>query len=199
MHLLVIGCHADDIDLGCAGSMLRFAEQGWDVSALIITDGAAGGVSMIREDEQYRAFSFLNQIKHDGICFFRLPDTKLTQHELIPLLEAHIVDRQPDLVMVNYEDDTHQDHRECALATRAAMRFDGNLLYYQTLTTRNFLPTIFIDITDHVATKTNMILAHESQCTRRGLVDHAMLNWSYNGGLSHTKYAEGFIPERLVY
>ncbi|HCL26946.1 MAG TPA: hypothetical protein DIC52_00735, partial [Candidatus Latescibacteria bacterium] len=44
MKILAIGAHPDDLEYGCAGTLIKHAQRGDDVFMMIITDGSAGGI-----------------------------------------------------------------------------------------------------------------------------------------------------------
>ena len=43
MNLLAIGSHPDDIEFGCAGTLMRYIGAGHNVYLLVLTSGASGG------------------------------------------------------------------------------------------------------------------------------------------------------------
>ena len=43
LRILAIGAHPDDIEIGCGGTLAKYAHLGHDVYLFIATDGAAGG------------------------------------------------------------------------------------------------------------------------------------------------------------
>lgn len=40
---LVIVAHPDDAEFGCAGTVARWADEGWEVTYVVLTDGSGGG------------------------------------------------------------------------------------------------------------------------------------------------------------
>ena len=46
---LVVAAHPDDIEFGCAGTVCRWVEEGWDVRYVIVTSGQKG-VQDARQD-----------------------------------------------------------------------------------------------------------------------------------------------------
>ena len=55
MKILAIGAHLYDLELGCAGTLIKHAQRGDDVYITIITDGSAGGEADVRSSEQLEA------------------------------------------------------------------------------------------------------------------------------------------------
>ena len=55
MKILAVGAHPDDIEAGCAGTLLKYAQQGHEIHLLVMTEGQQGGDALIRRDEQIRS------------------------------------------------------------------------------------------------------------------------------------------------
>jgi len=55
MNILAIGPHPDDIEIGCSGTLIKYAQQGHGVFLLIITKGEKGGDPETRHEEQLKA------------------------------------------------------------------------------------------------------------------------------------------------
>ena len=39
MKILAIGAHPDDIEVGCAGTLAKYAQHGHDIYLLVMTEG----------------------------------------------------------------------------------------------------------------------------------------------------------------
>ena len=59
MNVLAIGAHPDDLEYGCAGTLIQHAHRGDAVYLMIITDGDKGGDPELRHQEQLDAASEL--------------------------------------------------------------------------------------------------------------------------------------------
>ncbi|MBW1707510.1 MAG: PIG-L family deacetylase, partial [Deltaproteobacteria bacterium] len=55
MNILAIGPHPDDIEIGCGGTLIKYAQKGHSVFMLIITRGEMGGEAEVRHREQLDA------------------------------------------------------------------------------------------------------------------------------------------------
>ena len=55
MNILAIGGHPDDLEYGCAGTLIRHVQNGDDVFLMVITDGGKGGANDRRRLEQLDA------------------------------------------------------------------------------------------------------------------------------------------------
>ncbi len=108
----------------------------------------------------------------------------------------------PDFIFVQYEDDTHQDHRSLAKATISATRYVRNVLFYEGPTTQNFSPTVFVDIKETIDTKFAMLLAHQSQVQKTNIeglsiTDIVRSTAVFRGIQGRVQFAEAFVPLRL--
>jgi hypothetical protein len=52
MRLLAIGAHPDDIEFGCAGTLVQYSKKGNQVYLLVVADGGMGGDPQVRQREQ---------------------------------------------------------------------------------------------------------------------------------------------------
>ena len=109
---------------------------------------------------------------------------------------------RPSVVLVNYLDDTHQDHRNLARAVASATRYVRNVLYYEGPTTSNFVPPVFVDIAAVMQTKLAALEAHTSQICETNIegasiLDLARATATFRGVQGRVTLAEGFMPLRL--
>ena len=201
MKILAIGAHPDDIEIGCAGNLLKYADAGHDVYLLVMTLGEMGGEAEIRKEEQARSAEVM---KARGLFWGEYNDTQLAAHlnNMISDIEAVVKKIKPDFVFVNYGEDTHQDHRALSKAAVSATRYVKNVVFYETPTTNNFSPTLFIDLKDTMDKKIKVLLAHKSQVERTNIeglsiVDIANSMAVFRGIQGRVVLAEGFMPLRL--
>lgn len=201
MKILAIGAHPDDIEVGCAGTLAKYAQQGHEIHLLIMTDGAKGGDAAGRREEQLRASESLQP---KSLTWGGYEDTQLMPHmnEMVHDIEQ-IMDRiGPDFIFVHYEDDTHQDHRALSKATVSATRYVRNVLFYEGPTSQNFAPTVFVDIKETIVRKASMLVAHQSQVMKTNIeglsiVDVIRATAMFRGIQGRVQFAEGFMPLRL--
>jgi len=109
---------------------------------------------------------------------------------------------KPDLILVNYGDDTHQDHRTLTQATMSATRYVRNVLFFEVPTTQNFNPQVFVDISDTLEQKFKVLEAHASQVMKTNIEDMyiielAQASATFGGIQGRVKFAEAFAPLRL--
>jgi LmbE family N-acetylglucosaminyl deacetylase len=109
-HLLCLGAHADDIEIGCGGTILKLLQGEPDLRVTWVVFSAEGsreGEALASADAMLQSVTKRNVIVkqfRDGFfpaCFERLK-------ECFEELKATVC---PDLVFTHYRGDLHQDHR----------------------------------------------------------------------------------------
>jgi LmbE family N-acetylglucosaminyl deacetylase len=120
---------------------------------------------------------------------------------LIDLLEGFLRDVKPSLVLVNFPEDTHQDHVRLANAAVAATRYTPKVIFYETPTSIGFNPLIFADIHETLENKIKCLEAHASQFHKTNIpgsniVDIAIATARFRGTQARVTFAEGFVPLR---
>ncbi|MFP4546697.1 MAG: PIG-L deacetylase family protein [Fidelibacterota bacterium] len=200
-NILAIGAHPDDIEIGCGGTLVKFAKQGHHVSLFVVSDGSAGGEITIRKEEQVKAAQL---IPAENLFWGDYRDTEIVVNKkIIYHFETIIQKANPDFILVNNPDDTHQDHRHLAQITISATRFIKNVLFYETPTTTNFQPNIYVKLNDQLLkNKHELLKAHYSQVNKTNIanlsiIDVATSNAQFRGTQSRVKYAEAFKPLRF--
>ncbi len=200
MVVLAIGAHPDDIEYGCGGTLVTYQQQGHPIYFLVLTTGERGGDPAVRQREQMAAAGLLHvkQVFWGGYADTELPVTR----ELIGKIEEVVQATRPSVVLVNYLDDTHQDHRNLARAVASATRYVRNVLYYEGPTTSNFVPPVFVDIAAVMQTKLAALEAHTSQICETNIegasiLDLARATATFRGVQGRVTLAEGFMPLRL--
>ena len=200
MNILAIGAHPDDIEYGCAGTLIKYAERGHHIYLMVLTSGQEGGKGEIRQQEQKTAAEIMSvqEIFWGGYHDTQIPLGK----ELIDKIEEVIATVQPDLILVNHGDDTHQDHRILTQATMSATRYIRNVLFFEVPTTQNFNPQVFVDISDTLEQKFKVLEAHASQVMKTNtedmyIIELAQASATFRGIQGRVKFAEAFAPLRL--
>jgi LmbE family N-acetylglucosaminyl deacetylase len=199
MRSLAVGAHPDDIELGCAGTLLAHRARGDEVSLLVMTTGEQGpqaARSRVREQED--AARVLGATLYWG----GFPDGAVPENrEAIQAVERVIAESGADLIYAPSPLDTHQDHRATASVTLAAGRRCSRVLTYESPTSQSFDPQLYVDIDAHTEGKLQAIRAHTSQVLKNHLVDleavEAMAR--YRGFQARITHAEAFESQRFVW
>ena len=203
--VLVIGAHPDDPETMCGGTMIKLREMGVEVVSVYLTGGEAGipgktheESSAIRTAEATKACEvlgvrpvFMTQI--DG----NTEINKARYAEMKALIEAE----KPDMVITHWPIDSHRDHRVCAMLVYDAWRRTGYSfdLYYgeamSGLQSQNFVPTLWVDITEYREQKDKACRCHVSQGMDEIKVWHDAME-IMRGLEHHCKYGEAFIKQQ---
>lgn len=181
MNLLVIAAHPDDEVLGCGGTIARHAARGDRVDVLVVTRGAPE----LYSKDQVRQLRKELEAAHavlgiSAVHFLDFPAPRLDlipSHEIADAVGAHIESIRPDAVYIPHRGDLHSDHRCVSAAALVAARPVNShavrrLLSYEVLSETEwaapvaqdaFLPSVFVDISEHLEKKKQAMAAYKSQ------------------------------------
>ncbi len=199
MNILAIGAHPDDLEYGCAGTLIRHVQRGDRVFILVVTDGSAGGDPATRRAEQEDAGKFIGA---EQVFFLDYSDTFFEcNRESIMRIEEVIRQVDADTVYTHWVEDTHQDHRNIARAVVPAARSVPNLLYIEGFSSQHFNPTVFVNIGEVIHQKLGALEAHVSQIVKTNIENMNIVDISrsvahFRGIQGRVTYAEGFTPVR---
>jgi LmbE family N-acetylglucosaminyl deacetylase len=201
VNILAIGPHPDDIEIGCAGTLIKYAQRGHNIFLLLISRGEMGGEGEVRYKEQMKAADVIGARE---VFWAGLKDTELVEkgNEIIHTVEGYIKKIQPNFIFVNSFDDTHQDHRTVNRSVLSAARYVRNVMFYEVPTTNSFTPNIFVDIGSVLHMKLEALEVHASQVTKTNIQDLSIIDIArssahFRGVQGRVALAEGFVSERL--
>ncbi|MFT6336088.1 MAG: bacillithiol biosynthesis deacetylase BshB1 [Saprospiraceae bacterium] len=228
VDILAIGVHPDDIELGCAGTILKHIELGYIAVAVDLTEGELGtrGSGPIRLLESQDAAKILGLAARENLGmadgFFE------HSKENILKISAIIRKYQPDIVLANAVRDRHPDHGRASKLISDACFYsglqrieqvdeNGNELkkwrpkvVYHYIQDRNLNADFVVDITPYMDKKIESILAYKTQFydpdatgpkTPISGKDFLEFNRAKNrtyGRDINAEYAEGFTIERTI-
>lgn len=201
MNVLALGAHPDDIEFGCGGTLAAYVQAGHQVSLFIATRGEYGGDPEARQKEQEESARMMGA---QEIFWGGYVDTEIPlNRDLVAALEKVIKQIRPEMIFVNYFDDTHQDHRNLAQGTVSATRYIPNFLFFEVPTTQNFTPNCYVDIQRVLERKLACLEAHRSQIPKTNIQDLTILESAvscanFRGIQARVKYAEAFQSVRLL-
>jgi len=201
MNILAVGAHPDDIEYGCAGTLIKYRRQGHNIFLCVVTNGSAKDDPEMRKKEQREAARLMDA---KDVFFLEHVDTEVAcSRQLIMDIENVAREVKPDFAFVPYPDDTHQDHRALAQAVIPASRsLIKNVLYFEGFSSINFNPTVYVDVGDVLEYKLACLEAHKSQVMNtyvheRSIVDVARSTAHFRGIQARVKSAEAFSAMRL--
>ena len=199
MNILAIGAHPDDLEYGCAGTLIKHAQRGDRVFLMVVTDGSMGGEPQVRQREQLDAAKIIGA---EDAFFLDYPDTCFEcNRDSITRIEEVVRKVDASAVYTHFGEDTHQDHRNVSRAVVPAARSIPNLLFFEALSSQNFTPTIFVDIGQVIHQRLAALEAHASQVQKTNIekmsiIDIAQSAANFRGIQGRVTYAEGFLPLR---
>ena len=129
LKLLCLGAHADDIEIGCGGTVLRLAAEVPDLVARWIVFSGAG----LREAEaRNSAAAFLENVSEEQVEVLEFRDGYFPFQgaDIKDCFEALKRDFDPSLILTHWHGDAHQDHRTVAELTHNTFR-DHLVLEYE--------------------------------------------------------------------
>lgn len=199
MKVLAIGAHPDDIELGCAGALLRHIEAGDEVTMLVMTPGEMGPqglTSRVREQEAAA------EVIGAKLIWGSFEDGSIPSgRDAVAVVDEAATRTGADVIYAHAPNDTHQDHVATSLAALAAGRRMARVLFYQSPSTTAFNPTVFVDVERTLGDKLASLRAHWSQVMQCAMVDLEAVEAGarYWGSRAKISYAEAFETPRFVW
>jgi len=201
VNILAIGAHPDDLEYGCGGTLIKYIRAGHRIFLYIATHGSFGGEGDVRAEEMVAS---AQQMGATDLFWGGYTDTQIPlTRDLISEVESIISKVKPKFIFTHWHDDTHQDHRNLTACTLAATRYIPNFLFYEAPTSQDFNPNVYVDITDVLDAKLELLEAHTSQVTKTHIEDTTILDIArsaatFRGIQARVRYAEGFTSQRLL-
>jgi len=203
LQILCLGCHSDDIEIGCGGSILRLAAEHPDCVFHWVVFSAIGN----RAAEAQRAASrFVDPSRLKGPILKTFPDG------FMPFIGADIKNVfeelkqavSPDLIFTHNRKDAHQDHRLIAELTWNTFR-DHLILEYEVPKYDGDMgqPSVFVPLTPEMyEKKVHLIMdTFRSQAGKRWFTRETFLSLMRLRGMecnAASGYAEAFYARKLA-
>jgi len=219
MNILFVAAHPDDIEILCAGTLIRYAREGHSVTMAVFTSGNMGDAAItpeklatIRENETRAAAKIIgaNLIWANVVDEHVFPNEEQRRIMIDILREA-----DPDLIFTHSPNDYHPDHRYVGQLvfdsyfqkglphipgqSLPACRFGMAQFYYMdNLGGIGFNPTEYVDISEVFEVKKEMLSCHKSQVlamqqlANTDLLDMIEIQGRFRGFGAGCRYAEGF-------
>jgi LmbE family N-acetylglucosaminyl deacetylase len=202
-HVLCLGAHADDVEIGCGGTILTLLEAEPPLTVTWVVFSADG--VRAREARQSAERFLAAAAKRDIVIHsFRdgfFPHTGTQLKEEFEELKARV---SPDLVFTHYRHDLHQDHRLIAELTWNTFR-DHLILEYEVPKYDGDLgaPNVFVPVDAALCRRKidTILTSFESQRGKRWFSEdlfRALLRLRGMECNALSTYAEAFYGRKLV-
>ena len=222
LDILVFGAHPDDVELGCAGTILKHIKQGLKVGIIDFTKGELGtrGTSETRTEETENATKILGVKMRENMGFKDgfFQNDESHKLELIKKIRQY----RPEIVITNAPSDRHPDHgkasnltiESCFLAGLEKIETGQEVWrpkhIYHYIQFNTILPDFVVDITKEMEQKIESILCYKTQFYNPNSEETETIISSSDflesvkyramdlGRQSDCKYAEGFITNQTL-
>ena len=220
LDVLAIAAHRDDVEQTCGGTLLVQQALGWKTGILDLTRGESGtrGTAAEREAEANAAAAILRTSHREALD---LPDGSL-QNTLESRLKVAAVIRRlrPRVVILPYWQGRHPDHyttatlgyEACFAAGLTRLEIAGaphrpyKILYASLYA--DVRPTFVVDITPHIETRLQALLAYRSQYGNQSqgaglfvpeedIRERTFASARHYGMLAGVRYAEPFVQKEV--
>ncbi len=219
MNILAVGAHPDDLEILCAGTLARYAEQGHRIFMGVFTSGNMGDLQVppaklaaTRKAEAEASAAILKaQLLWTGVTDELVFPNEEQRRLMIDLLRQ----ADPDVILTHSPNDYHPDHRYVSQLVfdsyfqkglphlpgqqQPACRFGQAMIYYMdNLGGIEFLPTEYVDTSSTIETKCRMLACHESQVKTMAELAHTdilemvRIQGRFRGFAAGCAFAEGF-------
>jgi N-acetylglucosamine malate deacetylase 1 len=223
VDVLAIAAHRDDVELTCAGTLLRAVEAGHRTGILDLTSGETGtrGSAELRAQEAQRAAELLGVSERRNAG---LPDAHLQNtDQMRRVVVEHIRHFAPRVVILPFPVGRHPDHRvaselgrdACYLAGLARYDVPGTphrphkILYALSYREDPVKPTFVVDISAQFERKLTAIRCYASQFdgvkaageifpTGQDLYSLVETQNAHYGSLIRTHYGEPFFTHETM-
>lgn len=219
MKILAIGCHPDDLEIGCGGTLARYAKQGHEVTMCHVANGDKGHVVIMPgELRSIRTKEAEDSGRHIGakrVINIDIPDLEVNSNnqDNVDKIIDLIRDTKPDLIITHSPEDYMKDHKEvsklvfdASFSSSVPHKITNNpcyapivpIYYMDNLAGVNFLPTEYVDITETIEIKIQALDFHQSQI--KWLMEHDGIDFldfvrtcsKFRGLQCGVAYAEAF-------
>ncbi|MGB5983394.1 MAG: bacillithiol biosynthesis deacetylase BshB1 [Nonlabens sp.] len=225
LDILAIGAHPDDVELSCAGVLLKEQSRGRKTGVLDLTRGELGskGTAQTRDQEAADAAKIMKLSVRENLGFADGFFTNDREHqlEIVKIIRKY----RPEIVLCNAVEDRHPDHARgsdlssvsCFLSGLKKIEtvLDGKKQehwrpkhVYHYIQWLDLKPDIVVDISGFIDQKIDAVQAYKTQfynpddtsedtpISTKNFLDSIKYRSANYGRIIGTDHAEGFITER---
>jgi LmbE family N-acetylglucosaminyl deacetylase len=219
VRVLAVGAHPDDLEILCGGTIARYVKDGHQVVMCHATNGDMGSfvhgreeIAAIRLEEAGRAAAIAGAGHASlGLCDGEVNAADPAHKRLVVEL---VRDARPDVIITHAPNDYMGDHNEISklvfecsfyatfpnLETNRPRHDVVTPIYYMdTIAGLGFVPNEYVDVTETIETKAEMLQAHATQLEWLrdhdgvDIVEEMKTAARYRGQQCGVRYAEGFV------
>jgi LmbE family N-acetylglucosaminyl deacetylase len=200
-RVLVVGCHPDDIEIGCGGTILLLTRAHPELEVTWVVLSARDGRA---EEARASATKFLASAGSADVRLHDFRDGFLPfAGEAVKDLFESLKPTDPDLVLTHTRSDLHQDHRLVCELTWNTFR-DHLILEYEIPKYDGDLgaPNVFVALDGElVDEKLHLIRDHYPSQARKHWFDEELFRslMRLRGMEAATQYAEAFTCRKLSF
>jgi bacillithiol biosynthesis deacetylase BshB1 len=223
VDLLAIAAHRDDVELTCAGTLIRAVDQGYSAGILDLTAGETGtrGSAELRAEEAQAAARVMgiSERLNAGLPDAHLANTDANRRAVVEAIRHF----RPRVVIVPFPVGRHPDHRIASELARDACFLSGlrkydaggevhrphKVLYALAYREDPVKPTFVVDISDQFARKMQAIRCYASQFdgatnageifpTGQDLYSLITTQNGHYGSLIRTRYGEPYFTHETM-
>jgi len=222
LDVLAFGAHRDDIELTCAGTMLKLADHGYKTGIIDLTAGEMGtrGTPEEREKEAEESAKILMIQCRENLY---IPDAniEINMENKLKVVKA-IRKYKPKIIFLPYWQDRHPDHAHASQLVSESAFIAGlsklmpeiprhrpeKMIYY--MCHYEFTPSFIVDITEQNDRKIKAIHCYKSQIYNPNYqgeqtyisspeyLDSIEVRSRYYGGHIKCKHGEPFLLREAI-
>jgi LmbE family N-acetylglucosaminyl deacetylase len=202
-HVLCLGAHADDVEIGCGGTILTLleAEPPLTVTWVVFSADGVRATEARQSAERFLAAAAKREIAIHSFRDGFFPHTGTQLKEEFEELKTRV---SPDLVFTHYRHDLHQDHRLIAELTWNTFR-DHLILEYEVPKYDGDLgtPNVFVPLEDSICHRKidTILTSFESQRGKTWFSEELLRSLLRIRGMecnALSTYAEAFYGRKIV-
>ncbi len=227
LDILALAAHPDDVELSCAGTLIKAIQQGKKAGVVDFTRGELGtrGTPEIRMQEAQAAGKIMGLSARENLGFRDgfFKNDEVHQLEVVKAIRKY----QPEIVLANAIDDRHPDHGRASLLSKEACFLAGLAMIkteadgveqtpwrpkavYHYIQSIPHTPDFIVDVSSAWETKMNAVRAFKTQfhdpnsgepetyISSPGFMKMIDSRGVHYGHEIGVEYGEGFTVERAV-
>ena len=208
-NILAVGAHADDVEIGCGGTVALHVKNGDSVVILLMAESSYtyydGRILRTREEgknEEENAAKVLGaKLINLGFETKEVPYSRVSVEAINEVIDKYEI----DIIYTHWYHDSHQDHRRTTQAVLSAGRYVKNVLMYEPeypagRSYAGFHNQYYVGIASTFELKMEALKRHKSQVKKYGndLLGAVEARARHRGYEIGNKYAECFEVLRLL-